>query len=201
MPNTQVTIQLPSAVGLTDAIPLPEHFAHQSAIHGQRHVGRVMIHAMRLADVLHYGAVTRAMLWAAVYLHDLRRTHDLECHVHGRDAVKHLLTNAELYAKIVTVIEAASGMSARDLLPIRTAVTYHSLPAELSDWHPAWTLTALLKDADALDRVRIDDLDPRYLRFKETHTMIDFAWQLFEASDNLPEGPDYFTALVRLAET
>jgi hypothetical protein len=195
MHNAHVTIQLPSAVTVTDAIPLPEHFAHPSTLHGQRHVGRVMVHAMRLVDVLHYGNATRAMLWASVYVHDLRRTHDYECHVHGRDAAKHMLTDAALHAMVMTVF-AANGLPARDVLPVRTAVTFHALPNELPPAHPAWTLTALLKDADALDRVRIGDLDPKYLRFRETHNMVDFAWRLLEISEGVPEGPDHFEILM-----
>ena len=39
-------------------------------------------------------------------------------------------------------------------------------------------LTRLLKDADALDRVRIFDLNKKYLRFDESLDLVDFAKRL-----------------------
>jgi hypothetical protein len=36
----------------------------------------------------------------------------------------------------------------------------------------------LLKDADGLDRVRIDDLDPAQLRYEESVSLVERAWQL-----------------------
>ena len=42
-----------------------------------------------------------------------------------------------------------------------------------------------LKDADALDRVRLGDLDTSYLRFASSLLRVDIAWQLLE---EFPEG-------------
>src|SRR5678816_252081 len=67
-------------------IPHPTDFAHASRTHGQAHVGRVMIHAFRLIEATGHRD-DAARLWGAVYLHDLARTHDGFCEVHGRDAV------------------------------------------------------------------------------------------------------------------
>ena len=36
----------------------------------------------------------------------------------------------------------------------------------------------MLKDADGLDRVRIFDLDPRYLRLEASRKRTEFAWEL-----------------------
>jgi hypothetical protein len=53
-----------------------------------------------------------------------------------------------------------------------------------------------LKDVDGLDRVRLGDLDPRYLRHPVSRTMIRFAEQLFlETDDGLEPGPDYLSRL------
>ena len=63
-------------------IPHPSDFAHASKIHGQAHVGRVMIHAFRLIEAT--GMTEEASrLWGAVYLHELARTHDGFDEVHG----------------------------------------------------------------------------------------------------------------------
>jgi len=62
--------------------------------------------------------------------------------------------------------------------------------------HPHWRLTSLLKDADGLDRVRLGDLDPRYLRNPEAHDMVGFAAALFSETDGtIPAGDDHFAAL------
>ena len=43
----------------------------------------------------------------------------------------------------------------------------------------------LVKDADGLDRVRLGDLDPRYLRHPEARVMVPFAQELFETTDGV----------------
>lgn len=173
---------------------MPEDFRHRSWLHGQRHVGRVMVHAMRLASALHQNERARAALWGAVYIHDLERTHDGECTRHGRWAARRLVE----HQPTIDLLDAG-GVHRADHLAIRTAVTFHSLPKELAASHPNWQLTALLKDADGLDRVRLGDLDPHYLRFQESHGMIGFAQALFDASDHLDEGPGLFDALLNVA--
>ena len=77
----------------------------------------------------------------------------------------------------------------------------HSRPEELEAGHPHWRLTALLKDADGLDRVRLGDLDPRYLRFKEARAMVAFAEELFECTDGvIPTGASHFEQVLGVAE-
>ena len=61
----------------------------------------------------------------------------------------------------------------------------------------AWPLIALLKDADGLDRVRLGDLDPRYLRHPESKGMVPFAQALFDATDGvIATGPAHFEELM-----
>jgi hypothetical protein len=53
-----------------------------------------------------------------------------------------------------------------------------------------------LKDADGLDRVRLGDLDPRYLRNPEALGMVGFAERLFDRTDRrTPVGSGHFAAL------
>jgi hypothetical protein len=58
---------------------------------------------------------------------------------------------------------------------------------EIDQSDPAYKTVALLKDADALDRIRISKncLDPDYLRFPESHTLISFAEELYYETDHL----------------
>ena len=97
---------------------------------------------------------------------------------------------------------ARGGVKDDDYALIHTAVVHHSLPKELDRAHPHWRLTSLLKDADGLDRVRLGDLDPEYLRNAPAREMIGFAEALFEATDGIvPIGAAHFDALWREAVT
>ena len=180
----------PISIPLADLAPPPSLFAHRSTLHGQSHVSRVMVHAFRLIAAT--GWIEEApRLWAAVYLHDIARTHDGVCYRHGGDAMKRfeaLPQMREFFAR--------GGVRDDDYPRIHTAVVHHSLPKELGKDHPHWRLTSLLKDADGLDRVRLRDLDPRYLRNGEAHAMVGFATALFETTDGVgANGPAHFADL------
>jgi hypothetical protein len=176
-------------------IPLPDLFWHRSTLHGQGHVARVMVHAMRLIEAT--GQREHAtLLWASVFLHDLARHHDGVCHVHGAAAARRLRTEEDLQRRI-----AEAGLAPEDYPAIAAAVTAHSAPKEVSRAHAHWPLIALLKDADGLDRVRIGDLDLRYLRHSEARGMAGFAQALLERTSPLPTGPDLFQQVWQIASS
>ena len=180
----------PIPLPLASLAPGPELFTHASTLHGQAHVSRVMVHAFRLIAATGW-TEEAPRLWAAVYLHDLARTHDGLCHRHGADAVTKLETLPR-----VRDLFAQGGVGEGDYDVIRTAVVHHCLPRELERAHPHWRLTSLLKDADGLDRVRLGDLDARYLRNPEAREMIDFAESLFAETDGrIPIGDGHFAVL------
>ncbi len=182
-------LTIPISLPLRDIVPPPELFAFRSALHGQKHVGRVMVHAFRLLQAT--GAADEGRrLWAAVYIHDLARTHDGHCERHGADACKRLRRSPVLQATL-----ERGGVTPADYDAIEAAVTTHSC-GELTPAHPHWRLTALLKDADALDRVRLGDLDVNRLRHPEAKTMVTFAERLWkETRDRIPESPGHFERL------
>jgi hypothetical protein len=180
----------PIDLPLAALAPPPSLFTHKSPLHGQSHVARVIVHAFRLIEAT--GWIEEApRLWAAVYLHDLARTHDGTCHRHGADAMKKLDTLPRVRA-----LFARGGVRNEDYPVVHTAVVHHCTLKELDRSHDHWRLTSLLKDADALDRVRLGDLDPRYLRNAEAQSMAGFAQALFDATDGIvPAGDDHFAAL------
>jgi hypothetical protein len=88
-----------------------------------------------------------------------------------------------------------------DLPAVYAAVSRHS-NGEGKPGEPHLGLIELLKDADGLDRVRLGDLDPRYLRIPQARSMVQFAEQLFEETDvRHAPGSDYFAWLWRCALT
>ena len=176
-------------------VPDEELFAQASDIHGQRHVARVVILGFVLVDRLNLPD-DAPRLWAAIYLHDLGRTHDGRCYEHGRLAMERLEQMPELRE-----LFAAGGVSDEDYEAIGVAVRSHCLPEELAPEHPHWRLTALLKDADGLDRVRLGDLKPEYLRFDVSREMVRFAQALYDATRRTVEpGPGYMGRLWPVAQ-
>lgn len=188
----QVAAVIPTSlagVPLAELAPAASLFTHDSTLHGQSHVARVMVHAFRLLSQT--GWMDHApRLWAAVYLHDLARTHDGECHRHGADAMDKFESLPELRE-----LFARGGVDDADYAAIHTAVVHHCRSEELDGRHPHWRLTALLKDADGLDRVRLGDLDPRYFRHRKARRMVRFATELFDKTGSVPVGPGHFAEL------
>ena len=183
--TVRVMIPLPD----TDLVPPPELFLHRSYVHGQAHVARVLVHGLRLVAAT--GAVQETQrLWAAIYLHDIAREHDGRCTHHGADAwgrLGALPETQELFER--------GGVIRTDYPAIEAAVTIHCY-GEPSAEDPHFTLMALLKDADGLDRVRLGDLRPELLRHDEARTMVAFAQRLHdETNDAIRPGPDYFARL------
>jgi hypothetical protein len=175
-------------------VPMPDVFWQRSALHGQAHVARVMVHAIRLVEATgQYEHATR--LWAAVFLHDLARTHDGLCYQHGPDAARRLRTEQSLQERLTEV-----GLTSADFPAIEAAVTAHCAPKEVARHHEHWSLIALLKDADALDRVRVRDLDPNYLRHPIAKQMIPFAQRLFDETDGMVStGTSHFERLWQIS--
>lgn len=156
-----------------------EQFDHPSRIHGIKHTYRVMIHCLRLGLITGKLAEAKNAFFGA-YIHDMARMHDGYCTKHGADAAKFKL---QLYIDLFI----RNGAIEDDLKTIQQIVTWHSLPNEPSRDHKIWPTLALLKDADALDRIRLGehDLNPNYLRHQETIKAIIFGEELFYNTDKI----------------
>lgn len=176
-----------------ELIPLPSLFVHHSGLHGQAHVGRVMVHALHLVAATGFEEEV-VRLWAAVYLHDIAREHDGRCARHGADAWARLAGLPD-----VRTLFARGGVRGTDYPAIAFAVSIHS-SGEPSPTEDHYRLAALLKDADALDRVRLSDLKARMLRHAEARAMVPFAQRLYDRSAGaVRTGPDCFAQLWAVA--
>lgn len=185
----------PIALPLSKMAPLPELFTRPSQVHGQAHVARVIIHVLILCKALELEEYS-LKAWTAAYIHDIARRNDHVAPEHGADAVKKVQELPELKAFF-----SDCGVEEEDWEEIFFAVTHHCLDEVPRD-HRWWTLTALLKDADGLDRVRINHLDPRFLRFPLSREQVDYAKMLYLESLLIEEkGKDYFPALWEKAQT
>jgi hypothetical protein len=172
-----------------ELLPPPELFWHPSVLHGQAHVGRVLVHAFRLIQATGFTPET-PRLWAAVYLHDIARRHDGRSREHGADAWARLTDLPD-----VRRLFARGGVRENDYPAIQAAVAVHS-SGEPPAGHQHRRLMCLLKDADGLDRVRLGDLNPAFLRHPEARTMVEFAERLYRAThEAIPPSAEHFERL------
>ena len=154
-------------------------FDHHSSIHGINHTYRVMYHVLQIAAANGLRAEGLAAFCAA-YIHDLARLNDGYCVQHGAWASERKL---HLYKDLFYKV----GIKDKDLEKIDIAVRNHSITKELEKDNSAYLVTALLKDADALDRIRLGEgnLDIRFLRFRESVNMEVRAKEIFFATDKM----------------
>lgn len=160
----------------------PAWFDHPSRIHGRGHTLRVMILAGELyRRLLRTGAGLRPNLYrdlmTAALIHDLGRRHDGLCHEHGRWA-------GEGKRGIAEDEFLGSALPEEEWKRIAEAVDAHARPDPVPPW-PRGSLTALLKDADGLDRVRLrEDPDPAYFRHAFTAEYLGLAKRLLARSED-----------------
>ena len=169
-----------------------DQFFRVSRIHGIMHTYRVMIHVLNLGVLTGFLNEARTAFFAA-YIHDMARKNDGYCTRHGADAA------ADYLGKYSELFEQ-NGASPTDLRQIALTVSLHSaMDNNLPDL-AAQKVLFLLKDADALDRIRLgeDDLDPSYLRFDVTHQCIPFANTLYFKTYQLNSAS--FQQIIKIAE-
>lgn len=147
-----------------------------SFIHSKFHEKRVLVHSIILGREFGLNDRDLNALGAAATFHDTRRWDDGLDLGHGRRGAEHYRAKC---------IEKNLEFDIRAFL----SIYYHDLNDEIG--YRAFReqglsnkdilIYKIFKDADALDRVRIEGaLDPSYLRMNFSHRMIDFAYWLVE---------------------
>lgn len=159
-----------------------------STMHGLGHIERTILQGAFCAmEEPLDEADTRLLLLACSY-HDVGRINDWVDHLHGhRSAGK---------------IGELTGHQGEDLLILQGAVDAHSQKeAAMDETLAAYgardsvrakRIAQLLKDADGLDRVRLGDLNPAYLRREASKQRVALAQRVFDryqAAIGMPRGP------------
>lgn len=170
-----------------------DYFDHESVLHGINHTYRVMFHVLNIGQKagMHHEI---KIAFCAAFIHDMARLHDGYCTEHGPKAAKlkfpHFKNN---FIKL--------GFKDDDLRAIKLAVSNHSMRHEIFTGHKYYKTVALLKDADALDRIRIgeNNLKIQYLRIPESLHLVDFARQLYFRTTDLPI--QSFEEILEIAKT
>jgi hypothetical protein len=170
----------------------PSSFDHSSWLHGVGHTYRVMALTYVIGNDL-CREKERDLAYCAAYIHDLARLHDGVCREHGP-------RSAEMKLPLFREFFLSHGLAEDDIAAIKTAIYQHSLLEELDKEHPHYMVTAILKDADALDRIRLGpfDLNPEYLRFPESKALIKPAQRLFVRTVRATvQSPDFYLDILR----
>lgn len=159
-----------------------------SKVHGIEHTYRVTFFASIIAKLDNLSEHDKRLLMAAARYHDVGRIDDRETKEHGGYGVSKIEEQNLL-----------QGYSKKDRKIIEFAIEQHSLSREQNEQAlkkiPYWnrekyaSILSYLKDADALDRVRIANrdmqLDTRRLRHDTSKHLVDFAHSNYREFHNL----------------
>jgi hypothetical protein len=169
--------------------PLPTWYLHNAyGIHGIGHAARVLAWAERIGQSMIEGGTPvdlPVIRWAAV-LHDVRRVDESQDPLHGQRVAKWIHEYSE---------QIAGNLDAHQLQQVIYCCTWH-----VPDDHLAPKLIPeliCLKDADGLDRVRLNDLNPAFLRTPSARDLCSQAQRLYDDSMRNDLGNSW--ALVREA--
>ncbi|MFA6460862.1 MAG: inositol monophosphatase family protein [Candidatus Woesearchaeota archaeon] len=185
--------ELPSTELLQTYRPREEWFYRRNQDHGILHETRVLVLAELMGRVTQTTAEGKdldleAIRWAAI-THDTKRSRDGHEFEHGTRAAQWIRTELK-----------ESGIAEQvDLEKVAYLNHWHVPPDALA---PRMTLElALFKDADGLDRQRVNEFNPRYLRTEPSRNLIRAAHYLIFLSEALHrQGKDEFQAGIEAAE-
>lgn len=149
-----------------------------SHIHGQDHIERVIFFAHLLA--FHYKLDQRDtdVLRNAASLHDTKRVNDGWDTEHGHRAAIESISYSYADRADDNVIQAVIAAHSTDDKIMDD--TIREFIKDSDDFERTKRLAKLFKDADGLDRVRINHLDPAYLRNDFSKDLVDFAYDLYD---------------------
>lgn len=147
----------------------------ESKIHGLGHIERTICHGAMCAQAEGLSPEDTRLLLLACSYHDVGRIDDSLDELHGYRSSLELGRLTGCTGEELRIMQAAVDAHSRsDTLLLPTVEKYH--PA---DFQRARTIATLLKDADGLDRVRIWDLNPDYLRREASRSRVGFAQELY----------------------
>ena len=149
-----------------------------SHIHGQDHIERVIFFAHLLA--FHYKLDQRDtdVLRNAASLHDTKRVNDGWDTEHGHRAAIESISYSYADRADDGVIQAVIAAHSTDDKIMDD--TIREFIKDSDDFDRTKRLAKLFKDADGLDRVRINHLNPAYLRNDFSKDLVDFAYDLYD---------------------
>ena len=145
-----------------------------SAIHGIGHIYRTMIGCALIGTLIQKPRKALLALCGA-YIHDLARKNDYIEPEHGENAV---LNHFDLFGHIWDKYQ----LSDDEKQQIKQAVIQHSVHEWMQKSDSGYDVMAILKDADALDRCRLGDLNEHWLRYRESRMLVEIIKHIYNNS-------------------
>lgn len=158
---------------------IKSHWFHNpQGVHGIKHTQRVLLLSLIIAYLERYSDADRDLLGLASIYHDIGRIDDGYDPDHGLASYKKL---------IQAHLPVSENKEEREML--RFIIENHAIPDQrahqkidqyqIRDEDRTWRLFIAFKDADGLDRVRLQNLKSQYLRTASAHRLLLAAHQLY----------------------
>lgn len=161
-----------------------EYFINPGGIHGILHTKRVLILNIILSSLMKLDTEDRDILLTASIYHDIGRSGDGVCYFHGLKSwnkiKKYKLIDIKEDDKTKILKFIIQNHCIDDKNAIDTINTYKILDIEKGVF-----LFGIFKDADALDRVRLGDLDYSYLRNDISRKLGKIAQYIFDLGEDI----------------
>ena len=150
----------------------------KSTLHGVGHIRRVMALGAIIAMQQKLPLRDACLLLLACSYHDIGRINDYADARHGERGSGMLEPDLIPELKAISsdelaCLKAAIAAPSTDDSSITRFMAMYNGPDDMEKC--CIILMKCLKDADGLDRIRFDGLDPRYLRFEESKTLLNTA--------------------------
>ena len=155
---------------------------YKSFLHGQGHIERVIMLGALIAMGEGFSMEdTRLALFCCSY-HDIGRSNDRRDDFHGTASADMIVSRG--------LVDIITGISQDEIAILQAAIATHSMHdsslednqrkygVKPEDYERCRRICWCLKDADNMDRVRLNDLDPAYLRHESSKAMVDTCWYL-----------------------
>lgn len=172
-------------VNMADFALKNEMFArpHHEPIHGIGHIYRTMIGCALIGWQIQ--KPREALLaFCGAFIHDLARETDGVEYEHGENAAKK-------YFDKYTEIWKKYNLSEEECGYVKLAVIQHSGKELMRKGDNGYDVMAILKDADALDRCRIGDLIPEWLRYHESKRLIKIIQLIYRRTSLVNEDMEF----------
>ena len=163
-----------------DKLIVPDLYHRPSGIHGVGHVRRTLLLSLLMSDfdklsIQH----TLILAYASVY-HDIGRTHDGVDYYHGYASYEKVLEHGLLNNHEANEVYTIQELIERHAISDKKAFSFETLDEAKRD--EVQFLLRYFKDADGLDRVRLGDLNAKYLRTDTAKRLTLVAQQILEHS-------------------
>lgn len=156
-----------------------ENYFSPNGIHGVKHIERVLILNMINSMMDNLSLEEGELLAVASVFHDIGRKCDGTDRKHGKNSIEKLC-NLDVYKEKIETILDKDKINILKFIIIGHVIDdskalIYLEKNEVNDKILGKKLLMYFKDADALDRVRANDLDLTFLRYDNSRKLVDLA--------------------------